>query len=71
MQNVTLNGPAGKAGIQRGDVILSVGGEKTNTVGDLRAAITSHQVGDSVEIKLVRNGDTMTVNAVLEAIPED
>ncbi len=71
VQNVTLNGPAGKAGIQRGDVILSVGGEKTNTVGELRAAITSHQVGDSVEIQIVRNGDKMTLNAVLEAIPEE
>ena len=71
VQNVTLNGPAGKAGIQRGDVILSVGGEKTNTVGELRAAITSHQVGDSVEIQIVRNGDKITLNAVLEAIPEE
>ena len=71
VQNVTLNGPAGKAGIQRGDVILSVGGEKTNTVGELRAAITSQQVGDSVEIQIVRNGDKMTLNAVLEAIPEE
>ena len=40
-------------------------------VGELRAAITSHQVGDSVEIQIVRNGDKMTLNAVLEAIPEE
>ena len=71
MQNVTLNGPAGKAGIQRGDVILSVGGEKTNTVGELRAAITGHQVGDSVEVVFMRGNDKITVTAVLEAIPEE
>lgn len=71
VQNVTLDGPAGKAGIQRGDIILSVGGEKTDSVGELRAAITSHQVGDSVEIKIIRNGDKMTLAAVLEAIPEN
>ncbi len=70
VQNVTLDGPAGKAGLQRGDVILSVGGEKTDTVGELRAAITGHQVGDTVEIVLMRGNDKITVNAVLEAIPE-
>ncbi len=70
VQNVSLDGPGGKAGLQRGDVILSVAGEKTNTVGDLRAAITSHQVGDSVEVEFIRNGEKMTVTAVLEAIPE-
>ena len=62
--------PARKAGLQRGDVILSVGGEKTDTVGELRAAITGHQVGDTVEIVLMRGNDKITVNAVLEAIPE-
>ena len=70
VQNVNLEGPAGKAGFQRVDVILSVGGEKTNTVGELRSAITSHQVGDSVEVKFIRNGETHTVTVVLEAIPE-
>ena len=71
VQNVTLDGPGGKAGLQRGDVIISVGGEKTDTVGELRAAITSHQVGDSVEVVIVRNGDKITLTAVLEAIPEN
>ena len=71
VQNVTLDGPAGKAGLQRGDIILSVGGEKTDTVGELRAAITGHQVGDTVEVVVVRNGDKITLSAVLEAIPEN
>ena len=70
VQNVNLEGPAGKAGFQRGDIILSVDGEKTDTVGELRSAITSHQVGDSVEVKFLRNGETKTVTVVLEAIPE-
>ena len=71
VQNVVLDGPAGKAGIRRGDVILSVAGEKTDTVGELRSVITSHQVGDTVEVNIVRNGEKITLTAVLEAIPEN
>lgn len=70
VQEVTLNGPAGKAGLRRGDIILEIGGDKTNTVSDLRAAIASHQVGDTVSVKFVRNGETQVVDAVLEVIPE-
>ncbi len=70
VQNVTLDGPAGKAGLQRGDIIVEIGGEKTNTVGDLRAAIASHQVGDVVSVKIIRDGETITLDARLEAIPE-
>ncbi|MBQ7515896.1 MAG: trypsin-like peptidase domain-containing protein [Schwartzia sp.] len=71
VQNVTLNGPAGKAGLMRGDIILEVGGEKTNTVSELRSAIASHHVGDTVAVKYQRGNETATVNCVLEAIPEN
>ncbi len=71
VQNVTLNGPADKAGIARGDVILEVGGTKTNTVKELRNAITSYNVGDTVKVKYLRGNDTITVDCVLEAIPEN
>jgi serine protease Do len=70
VQNVTLQGPAGRAGIQRGDIILEVGGEKTNTVGELRSAVTSHNVGDTVSVKITRGDDTFNVDVTLDAAPE-
>ena len=70
VQNLTLSGPADKAGIQRGDIILEINDEKTNTVGDLRAAIAAHQVGEEVQVKIRRDGETLTLPVTLEAIPE-
>ena len=70
VQNLTLSGPADKAGIQRGDIILEINDEKTNTVGDLRAAIAAHQVGEEVQVKIRRDGEILTLPVTLEAIPE-
>lgn len=67
VENVTVDGPAHKAGIRRGDIILSVGDKETNRVGDVRNAVLDAKVGDSVKVRLNRNGSVMTVDVVLEA----
>ncbi|MBQ5845994.1 MAG: trypsin-like peptidase domain-containing protein [Selenomonadaceae bacterium] len=67
VENVTVNGPAYKAGIRRGDVILSVGDKETNRVGDVRNAVLAAKVGDTVKVKLDRDGSTVTVDVVMEA----
>ena len=71
VQNVTLNGPCGKAGLQRGDVILEVSGTAVNTVAELRAAVAEHKVGDTVSVKYERNGEKSSVDVVLEEMPQD
>ena len=71
VQNVSLNGPCGKAGLQRGDVILEVGGTAVNTVADLRAAVAEHKVGDTVTVKYQRNGNTASVDVALEEMPQE
>jgi len=71
IQNVNLMGPAGKAGLRRGDVILEVAGTKVDTIIELRAAIAEHAVGDTVEVKILRNGGKETVQVVLEEAPQE
>ena len=68
---VTLNGPAGKAGLQRGDIILKVDDKEVNTVSDLRGAIGEHKIGDTVKITYDRNGSEDTANVTLEEMPQD
>jgi serine protease Do len=63
------NGPAAKAGLAQGDIILSVGGTPTNSVADLRAAIDAQAVSSNVEVVFIRNGEQQTTTAVLEEMP--
>ena len=67
---MTINGPAGRAGIQRGDIILEVGGTAVNTVADLRAAVTSHKVGETVKVKYERDNQQNTVDVSLDEMPK-
>ncbi|WP_294520043.1 S1C family serine protease [uncultured Anaerovibrio sp.] len=71
VERVTLDGPAGRAGIRRGDIILAVGGTEVNTVGELRAAIIAHKVGETVDVKYSSNGSTYTVSVKLDAMPKE
>ncbi len=67
VQNVVDGGPAAKAGIKEGDVVIKVG---TRTVGDadeLVVAVQSHAVGESVPVTLTRAGKRFTVQVVLVA----
>ena len=67
---VTPGGPASKAGISAGDVIVSVNGTPTPTPDDLSAVLARLKPGQSVAIKLVhQSGATGSVRATLGQYP--
>ncbi|MGE5234186.1 MAG: Do family serine endopeptidase [Acidobacteriota bacterium] len=51
--------PAGKAGVEHGDVILQVDGHKVKTTRDLIDYVSRRGPGATVTLTLVRNGKTM------------
>lgn len=53
--------PADEAGIKSKDIILEVNGKKMKSSKDLSRKIASIQVGDTVKIKLLRNGNKKTI----------
>ena len=55
--------------LQRGDVILAVGGEPVNGPGDLQSRIFSAAPGDEVTLQLRRSGETREVKVKLEQAP--
>lgn len=67
VEEITLNGPADKAGIRRGDLILEINGKEINKVGELRAVILEHKAGDTIRVKIERDGSKNDVDVVLEA----
>ncbi|MBQ3451515.1 MAG: trypsin-like peptidase domain-containing protein [Selenomonadaceae bacterium] len=66
---VAIDSPAGRAGFQRGDIILAIDGKEVNSVSEIRAAINSHKVGDKIKIVFVRGGSSHTVDVVLQEMP--
>ena len=52
-----------------GDVITEVDGERVRDADELRQAIDAHRPGDTVELTVVRDGETESVEVTLEARP--
>jgi Do/DeqQ family serine protease len=65
VEAVTANSAAEKAGIQIGDVIVSVNGTHIRDSGSLKAMVGLLHPGEQVRVGLVRDGREQTVTAVL------
>lgn len=62
---VDENGPAAKAGIKAGDVIVAVDNEKVDSVRALMRAMSNKKEGTAA-IKIVRNHAEQTINLTIE-----
>jgi putative serine protease PepD len=60
-------GPAAKAGLRAGDLIITFDGRTITTPEELIVAIRSKNVGDKVEIEYIRSGKTLTTSLTLTA----
>lgn len=54
---VTESGAAKEAGIEEGDIIISVEGKDINSVSELLGEIGQYRPGDNVDVKVKRNGN--------------
>jgi serine protease Do len=62
---VTPNGGAAKAGLQAGDVLVSIDGRNIKDGDDLVNDISARHVGSSVKIGYLRDGKQNTANVVI------
>ncbi len=69
VMSVEPNTPAQKAGLQEGDVILAIGGQKLDAENSLTVVLFSHKVGETVTLTVMRNGKTIELKLTLGARP--
>ena len=61
--------PAEKAGLQSGDVIIQADGKDIKTMDELNEIKNSHQIGDTMKLKINRSGQEKEVTVTLEETP--
>ena len=59
--------PAEKAGLQGGDLIVKLDGQRVKTFDELKAIRDTKEEGDIISVEVLRNGETKTFNVQLEA----
>ena len=55
-----------KAGLQEGDIITAVNGEKVESADELVSAVKEYEVGASVTFTVFRSGENLEVKVTLE-----
>ena len=65
--SVEPKGPAHRAGLREGDVIVAYGSHPVASIDELHRLLTEEQVGTKIELTLLRSGEKLT----LEVVPEE
>jgi len=70
VNQVVPGSPAETAGLQRGDVLLSLDGKEIRGVRELQLLVASTPVGKSVRVALLRDGDRQEREVTIVATPD-
>jgi S1-C subfamily serine protease len=63
---IVANSPAAKAGLQSGDIITKINDTELTIKQPLASVLARYKVGDTVNISIIRDGNTQTLSLVLE-----
>ena len=67
VSEVLAGGPAQRAGLEQGDLLLELDGESITGVDQLHRLLTAERAGREIAIRLLRRGKTQSVTVVPEA----
>ena len=69
ISDVMPDTPADKAGLQRGDVVVEIDGDKVKNSQEFVAGIRKHLAGDRITLRVIRQKKAMNVDVTLVEMP--
>jgi S1-C subfamily serine protease len=69
VMSIAEGGPAAKAGIVAGDIVLTVNGAPARSLRRIAAALAADSIGRGAELRLIRGGMVLSLQATIEARP--
>jgi len=66
---VIKDGPADKAGVRDGDVVLKIGGVEVGVRGSILTLVGEYMAGETVEMVVLRGGEEIRLTVTLGAYP--
>ena len=71
IEDIVSNSPAQHSGLEPEDVIIEIAGEKVENTANLLDIIYSYDVGDNVEIKVMRGSQEQIFEVALGSLPDN
>jgi len=71
ISGIYSGGPADKAGLRAGDVVLAVDGREVNDPSALKFRIATRKIGDTAQLQVLRQGRQRQVSLPLQQAPEN
>lgn len=68
--DVSAGGPASRAGIEKGDVILEIDGKPVGDINQLTLQVSESAPGTTIHLKVLHNTEAKTVAVTLGELPE-
>ena len=70
VREVVADSPAYKAGLKKNDVIVEFDGQAISSSRKLPKEVVYAPAGEKISLTLVRGGETLSINVILEPFPE-
>lgn len=71
LTSITEEGPAAKAELEEGDILIGIGQDRILSSSDLTKAIRNYKAGDSVKIEFVRDREFKETEITFAELPEE
>jgi S1-C subfamily serine protease len=69
VMSIADGGPAAKAGVLAGDIVLTVNGTPTRKFHRVATHFASYSIGRKADLRVIRGGKVLSLQAIIEARP--